>query len=395
MGLQQAHVIADFQQCAIMRETTAGTYVAPTAADYVKVLSTGFGFTQDPMMRDDANDGIDDYEFTEEKRDCPMTIESLIIPSGTAGTAPQHSLLYEAGFGTITDGVSDVAYTLAGSQSSVALSGIRKFHVINSILMEQFSGFVINETKFTIGGKEKPKVAFTGEAMNLIRVIRALAADTVVGASGSVLLTAPEAFGYEAGGRVAIAAQTNGGVGFTVGAITPAASGGTGTALPVSPNHAGYVTGDAITPFSPAPSAYVGSPLSHTRGSMTIGGRACPIQSADITIARNMDFVKDEFGSLGMTDAIIGRRVISLEYTIRARADFLYQLNYAKQLVAQACTMVIGYVAGRILTLSVPQATLFPSAIDIGQNGTGTMKLRGRAMASAQGALNAVTATFT
>lgn len=382
MGLQFQHALGHLQGFAAMIETTPGSYVAPSTDDFMHCISTSFGFAKDPSLRDDFQDGLDDYEVVDEKQTIPIQVDQYFMP-GAAGVAPIQARLLRGIFGAtpVVDSGVSVTYALSNTVQN-CLSLFRRFDRDTPRFAEQVAGCALNELTMSFPGAEKPKMTFSGEAMVHTAVGNATIPGTAA-AGATITLTTPQGRGFDVSlisanrGLVQIGSQTNGGAGFAVTARGD-------TSISVSPNHAGYSANDRVVPFAPTPT-YVGAILGHTTGSMTVDSVDRKIQSGEVKVSKNLEYVKDEFGTAGMTDAIVGRRLTMVKAVIRAREDVVLEMSRRKDLTARNVSFKVGPTTGRYYEILCPRVVFYPGPLTVGQNGSGTLELNGVALASAQG----------
>lgn len=394
MGLNLGHVVGEFQQFAAMIQTDKDTFVLPTTTDFMKVIDTEFGVMKPNEPRDDALEGLDDYETTEGKREVSVTINRFMTPSGSLGVAPAESVLLRAMMGAAPTGVGggvSVIYPLG--TGNVALSLMRRYNSYAPTLMEYIVGFALEEGKFTLAGAEKPRWSFSGPAINHLATGNGQVNGTVT-SSTTVPVNAPTGWinttkvgrGFDIGGRVQIGALTNGGVGYAI-------AGPRADAQIVLGTSGSFANLDAVIPYCPSPT-HVGSPLGHTVGSLTVDTLAWPITALEGTVKRNLAIVNDEALAAGMTDAIVQRRNITGKVTVRARADFVNELSRRKDVETRALLVTIGGTAGRIIEISMPRILPDVDKITVGQNGPGTFEIPFRALAASDGATGALVITY-
>jgi hypothetical protein len=386
MGLNLGHISGEFQRFAAMLETTPGTYVPPITTDFLKLIDSTIDHTIPQDERDDALEGLDPYETITGKREIAVSLNRYLTPSGSLGVAPAESVLLRALLGLAPTGIGggvSVVYGLGTLNEAVSLC--RQYNSFAPIFQEQVAGFVIEEGKLTVQGADKPKWSFSGHAFTHVAVGKTAVSGNF-GPATAVPVTAGTGHGFDIGGRFQVAAQTNGGVGYTASTAKAANTITSNVAITATLN-------DIVRPFCPTPT-HVGAVIGHTAGAFSIDAVSWPLIALELDIKRNLVLVNDEYGATGMTDAILGRRMITGKMTIRAREDFLLEVSRLKEFAQRALILTMGGTAGRIAELSLPQILPDAKGIVVGQSGPGTFDVPFRALASADGSANALALTY-
>ncbi|NIM50449.1 MAG: hypothetical protein GTO22_14565 [Gemmatimonadales bacterium] len=192
------------------------------------------------------------------------------------------------------------------------------------------------------------------------------------------------------GSVIQVGADDNSGAGYELTAVSGDTLTSTG---------AGWtpLVSEVVAPFAPAPSTS-GSVVSHTLGSMTVGGTAFRITGAEFTLNRNLNYFKDEAFADGLSDANPGWREMSISMTLRARKDRIGELERRKRFTARAVTMVMGATAGNTWTLAMPTVEFMVGKMDVPDSpggGEGTITIVGTPLDSAEGAADRATLAIT
>jgi len=183
----------------------------------------------------------------------PWTIDCLLRPSGTAGTAPDIGNVLKHLFGTesIDTGVS-VTYSFLEDPTSLSAS----IYVARSETQEGVYGAVVN--KATVSwGEGLAKVSFSGEGTDYINAGYALATIS----TSSTLLTVDDGSQFSAYGIVQLGDDDNTGAGFRIESIS-------GNDLTLSAATS-VASSSSVKAFLPDPT-YTGDPLGGTAGSLSL-----------------------------------------------------------------------------------------------------------------------------
>ena len=384
MGINLDHILGSQQRFYLKTETTKGTTIRPLAADALKVISSAFPFTSPRVGRDDANDGLSDYEMVSDKGEFPVQFQRYVTPSGAAGTEADEGPAVAAVLGVAVEdpGVS-WTYSPDDAQSLPAFSAWRLFNGATPIYMDHVFGLILNDLKLSVPGNSRPMWDFSGKGMGHVGTGYALT--TNAGAPGTTpQFASPDGRNFEVGSVVQIDATNNGGIGFGVTAVTD---------TQITVPSATWGIGDIVQPFAPTP-AVAGSPIGHTVGSLTIDAVAWPIKSLEATWSKNLDYIEDEFGAAAMTDAGRGKMVASGRIVVRARRDRIIENIRRKLFEQRAIVLTMGSGAGLTCVVNFPQVELVVGNSSIGQNGVAETEIAFLALDSAEGAADSYSVVY-
>ena len=391
MGIATLHALPRERQFFAKEETSFGTAAQPAATDALKVLpGTQFGAatitrtdrmdnraTRDLLERITGN--IDPVEFT---------IETYIMPSGAAGTAPDCGPLLKAAFGVETVvGSTSVTYSTTDTQS--AQKSLTLVDNMSYVVSQHLIGAIVDKVKISGSGGEPPKFTFTGRAKNHILTGRS----TLSGAFAGSTVTVADGSMFRAGSLVAIIDPTtlavvdsNSGAGFPVASIAT-------NAVTVTGSPAGTDAADIMVPWTPSQTT-AGSPLSgKDLTTCTIGGTAVRVMAWEVELDNGYNLHADEAGQQTFTDRDEGHRVITCKLTFKARQDWAVFMAERSEFGAHAIVLALNAGAGKILTISLPYTEYEYEQISAPDNGVATFALPGRALGSAGN--DALTAAFT
>ncbi len=391
MGQAQKHVLGRNQRFYATPEVTFGTFVKPTGANAMKVLSSTVEFDQERVERNDARQSRDYFERITRRKNVTFGMEAYLIPSGAGATPPDITDMLQAVIGAETIGGADVQWDPAENQGDLgSLSIVREF---NGTLIEVLTGSWIESLTINLSGGDEAKVSFEGRAKDMVSCGAAgllagveAAAQTVIG------LGAGEAAGYEEGVVVAIVNPTtgatvddNGGAGYEVSNVDLGTDEITVTPALVI----GAAAGDRVIPFVPTETT-AGSPTSGILGSLSLDAApALPIISFEATLTNNHKPTDDEFGQDSSTDYIDGPRDVTGSFTVRARRDEIIELQRRKRFLTRDIKVKsgpdTGGGAGDTYTLDFDVAEFMFSGVDVPESEEGTFTLPFRALGTTGG----------
>ena len=385
MGLQVPHILGQNQRFATKFESTPGTYNPPANTDFIKVLSSDFAVKREQEARDDANEGLDPYEMITMRGDLTATVERYFTPAA-AGTSPQEAVLLQSllcGVPATTPSTS-VAFSLLNADPALnrrALTIQRYFNADDVFWSQALTGFVVNEGKFSGSGTEKPKMSFTGKAMGLIEAGYTTTSGTGTSTSTLTLATGSGRY-FDVGARINVGADTN-------LAVSAQAASGLTLGSTIS-----FADAEVVAPYCPTPSITAGAVVGLTGGSFSYGGTAYSVQAWEINVSRNMAFTEDEYGSTYMTDASRGQRVISGKVSVKASRTLTNDLIRRGQFSDLAISINVGATSGRYVNISLPQVRPMIDKLNVSNSGVGTFDIPFVALASTEGAVDAMTITY-
>lgn len=367
MGVANLHALPRERKFYAKAETTFGTAAQPAGTDALKIRpGTQFGAaaitrtarndnraTRDVLERITGN--IDPIDFT---------VETFLLPSGSAGTAPDAGPLFKAAMGveTVSGGVS-VTYSTTDTQG--AQDSLTLYDQISYVLSEHLVGAVVQEMKISGSGGDTPIVTFTGQGKNHWLTGRS----ALAGAFSTSTVTVADGSMFKVGSLVAIIDPTtlavvdsNSGAGFPVTAVS-------GNDVTVTGTPTGTDAADILIPWSPTETT-AGSPLSgKDLATMTLGGSAVRVTQWEVSLANNHSLHADEAGQQTMTDYTEGIRAITGKVTFRARQDWVVHAAERTEFGTHAVVIAIGATAGRICTINVPYAEYEFEQISKPENG--------------------------
>jgi hypothetical protein len=332
-------------------ETTYGTFVQPAGTDAIKLVSPAdFTFQYERKNQEYQSASRSRISRLTGKRTGSWSIEKYLLPSGTAGTAPDDGPLWKSlcGVETVTPATS-VVYTLSALQTTLyPLSLVR---TCDGLIMEGLSGCPVESMTLKVSGGSEPRVSFAGPASDLGYAGYSTLASTASNLATSIVVATADISQFANGGIVKVGSSDASGAGHLI-----TAGGGTNT-LTISPGLTGeQASGQVVAAFAPTQTT-AGTPATGLLGSLTIdAGSAMKLTGFEITVKNNLKTHGDECFSSVVTDATPGWRDVSGKVSIRSRRDYLVHLFKRKTFATRALVCVIGTTAGSILTTTVPYA---------------------------------------
>lgn len=340
MGMATPHALGRQRKFFAKAETTYATGVTPAASDAIKVLKTNMAFKQAREDRMDSRASASVLESITGRKEVTWGCEGYLIPSGTAGTAPDIGVLIKAIMGIETvNAVTSVVYTLTASQSvRASLSLLREWSVVAS---ERCVGAVPHTMNLKASGGERPRISFEGFASDLYGTGRTTLNGALSGGETSVPVT--DGSFLEAGSLISIGSSTGP---HTVTAVST-------NTLTVTPSVSGAQSDLAeVIPYVPSETT-AGSPVAGITGSFVIAGTTIPVTGFELSIKTNDAPVDDEAFQSTVTDYIPGFREVTGKFDIRVRRDLYKWIRAAKLFGVRDLAVTIGATAGSILTVDM------------------------------------------
>jgi hypothetical protein len=336
MGLTQNHALGRNELFYAKQETVNGTWVKPAGADAAKILKSDFGWKPDRKPRRLKNSTKTIMERVTGKIECPWSVESEIIPSGTAGTPPDLHPLYYAAVGAYTN-VGGTSDTYSTTEDQTAYTNTMYRH-IPGIWQECVWGAWVDTMTISVSGGGIPTVKFEGGAMGHAQTGTSTLNGAMVGSATMVVATA-DAWNFEQNSIVQVAANTNTSTGYQVTVATARPSFTLETTLSAD-------TAAAVIPYMPTETT-AGSPLAGISGSVSLDGGTIYATGFEVTLKNNFKANTDEALIQYPSDLWPGFRDVTGKITFKARKDWL--IKYAKRKdvsTKKAIVLTIGAAAG-------------------------------------------------
>lgn len=389
MGVSQLHALGRNRKFYVNEETTyidsenvATAFVKPAGTDAAVVLNASFTPAQERKVRDDARASRSALEQITGKKSATWSVESYVLPSGTAGTAPDLGPLFKGAMGTETvSGGTRVTYSLNTNQDLGSFSLTQFF---NETFMETLTGCYVNSMTISVAGGEEPKVTFEGESSGLYiptttspSAAQLTAGESTATVDGSGTGTsfdvhAGEGENFKPGSVISVATDTD--------LVVTAVSNDTITV----DSSITFADDDEVKPFAPTETV-AGSPIAGILGSLTLAGNSLPITSFEVTVANNNKGIADEAFVAGTSDYVPGFRDVTGSLSIRCRRDLAIEIGKRLDFGTQAIVVTCGDTAGKKLIVEIDDAEFEVAAVDTPQSDEVVVPMNFRALATSAG----------
>ena len=389
MGVSQLHALGRNRKFYVNEETTyidsenvATDFVKPAGTDAAVVLNASFTPAQERKVRDDARASRSALEQITGKKSATWSVESYVLPSGTAGTAPDLGPLFKGAMGTETvSGGTRVTYSLNTNQDLGSFSLTQFF---NETFMETLTGCYVNSMTISVAGGEEPKVTFEGESSGLYiptttspSAAQLTAGESTATVDGSGTGTsfdvhAGEGENFKPGSVISVATDTD--------LVVTAVSNDTITV----DSSITFTDDDEVKPFAPTETV-AGSPIAGILGSLTLAGNSLPITSFEVTVANNNKGIADEAFVAGTSDYVPGFRDVTGSLSIRCRRDLAIEIGKRLDFGTQAIVVTCGDTAGKKLIVEIDDAEFEVAAVDTPQSDEVVVPMNFRALATSAG----------
>lgn len=375
MGLNYTHALGRNQKFYAKAESTAGTFAKPAGTDAMKVLKSSFPFTYERIPRMDARSTRSTLEQITRRMAVKWALEKYVIPSGSAGTAPDDGELLKAAFGTETVNAStSVVYSLSDTQTLRTVSLVREF---NAVLSEAIAGACVNSVKLSMSGGDVPKLSYEGFGWTMAHTGVAVLNGAVAGGASTFTTTAATNRNITVGSVVSLGSDTNSGAGYQVTAVNTSTYVCTFTPVAVT----GASDGASVAPYVPTETTS-GNPAAGIDGAITVGGASLPLTAFEVTLSNAVKEINDEANQQTTTDYIPGIREITGKVTVRARQDQIIRIGRSRAFATEAISAACGTTAGKILTVSIPYAEIIVPSVEVPESEEGTFELAFKALGS-------------
>ena len=389
MGVSQLHALGRNRKFYVNEETTyidsenvATDFVKPAGTDAAVILNASFTPAQERKVRDDARASRSVLEQITGKKSATWSVESYVLPSGTAGTAPDLGPLFKGAMGTETvSGGTRVTYSLNTNQDLGSFSLTQFF---NETFMETLTGCYVNSMTISVAGGEEPKVTFEGESSGLYiptttspSAAQLTAGESTATVDGSGTGTsfdvhAGEGENFKPGSVISVGSDTD--------LVVTAVSNDTITV----DSSITFTDDDEVKPFAPTETV-AGSPIAGILGSLTLAGNSLPITSFEVTVANNNKGISDEAFVAGTSDYVPGFRDVTGSLSIRCRRDLAIEIGKRLDFGTQAIVVTCGDTAGKKLIIEIDDAEFEVAAVDTPQSDEVVVPMNFRALATSAG----------
>jgi len=389
MGVSQLHALGRNRKFYVNEETTyidsenvATAFVKPAGTDAAVILNASFTPAQERKVRDDARASRSALEQITGKKSATWSVESYVLPNGSAGTAPDLGPLFKGAMGTETvSGGTRVTYSLNTNQDLGSFSLTQFF---NETFMETLTGCYVNSMTISVAGGEEPKVTFEGESSGLYiptttspSAAQLTAGESTATVDGSGTGTsfdvhAGEGENFKPGSVISVGSDTD--------LVVESVSNDTITV----DSSITFTDDDEVKPFAPTETV-AGSPIAGILGSLTLAGNSLPITSFEVTVANNNKGIADEAFVAGTSDYVPGFRDVTGSLSIRCRRDLAIEIGKRLDFGTQAIVVTCGDTAGKKLIVEIDDAEFEVAAVDTPQSDEVVVPMNFRALATSAG----------
>lgn len=385
MGQEQLHGLGYNQQYYAEVESTYATFVRPTATGAFNALSVSIERKQAQRPRRDNRGVRGDYELVLGDREVTWSVKGLVIPSGTAGTAPDMGALYMLAMGASANSpATSETYSHSSTQGA---HGSITLHRWSDVLMEAATGCFCEDFKIAISGSDEPTVEFSGIAASYVMTGCSTLAAAMV-ATDQMNVVDNESSAFMTNSIVQIGADTNSGVGYLISDDSDPFT----IQSSISASN-----GADVLPYAPTPTL-AGSPANGISGSFSLDATTIvPVTAFEYNVKNNMNAHRYALNPT-VGDYTEGYREVTGSITIKLRRDQVHHLGRRLNAITTArdIAVVIGDTAGSICTINVDRARFDGSAINFPDSGEeADVQIPWRALASARTTNNESTIVFT
>lgn len=348
------------------KESAYGAHVLPLGANAMKVRTTSFNLTHERKDRNEKGSTRSITSRITGRKAVEWSLSKYLMPSGTAGTAPDDGKLLEALLGTETPVVStSVTYSLL-AEPGISLDLVRETGTLREII----TGAVPTKAEISWGGTDEPKIQYSGSAKDKITCGRT----TLAAAASSAALTVADGGQLAVGAYVQVGDQNNTGAGYKILSIVD-------DTVTVDTS----VTednGEAVFPMPVTP-VTTGAPFPTTVGSVTVFGDTMYTTKGSISIDQKVELRNDEFATESATGMRYpGFREVMGSLDLYLKASDVKYINDAKAFGNGAIVIVFGNTAGSICTISIPAAEITIPNVEIPEEGECTITLEFKGLGS-------------
>ncbi len=348
-------------------------------APKVPVASEAIRFSKVSIQLNEERESRDDIQGTRSmgatilgRRSATFSISGRLLPSGTAGTAPDIGELVKACLGT--EALAGTSLYSLKKDLETTMLGLTITHFGNYMSMA-VKNAIVQEVSVSASGGDHATFEASGEATDVIHTGSSTVATIQSAGNANVVVATGHGARYSIGSNI----KVNGVGGHNVTSVT-------GDALVVTPAVvAAQVVGHTVVPDEPTGTT-AGDPISKTKGSVTIGGESVNVLSLSSKITNNLKMRADEYGVLGATGFDSGsRREVSFETELRMLKSNFQMLGWAHGNTQKAIIYTIGNVTGKRLLITMPQAEIDPPSIENPEDDPAVFSLSGKALSSGAG----------
>lgn len=390
------------QMFFIKEETTRGTLIACTGADYFYTLQGGSVTFAQALAPSGHRSGRHMQNTVKEKKTCEWSIPTYInidsdAVQGTAELEAGISLLWESLLGrkTVPAGVLFDAVTAPAKTFSL-------FH-IGDAWSEQVRGGFVQQGEISLPGDGQSQITWSGNAKD--RFLVGIGKSITANAANEVTLAAGEARRFPVGSLVMIV-KSNGTTRSTDTA-TPRTVTASNTGTDVV-TLSGAVLTDADGTVNPVYLAYwepstitsgIDEPQTGLVGTVAIDtfpSAAC-VRNATITINNNHELVNYCFGADSLSGPLYipgSKLEVTVSMEMNLNAKMVEYLNKLNTFLGNAIEITVGDLAARYFKVDLPKVIFSIPAISVPESGSIPVTFEGTAYQTALDTGDEITVSY-
>lgn len=358
------HALPRDRRMFVLDEPTYGTLVQNASTDAVRILSGGIESHVIERTEIDDNRATRSLEdqITGSIPPVPWSIETYLVPSGTAGTPPDTDQLFRKAMGVVTNvpatsdtySLSDVQGDLGQLSMWEAMGRVGAAGALGYVVSEALSGAWVETMTLKGSAGDPPTVSFSGMGSKYILTGRGTLTSSPSGVDNFTTgdasnLKVGSLFGIYAAADGVTVVDDNSGAGHVVTAIA-------GTTITASASTITAASGDIFAPLALVPTLVSTPPLAGIIGSLKLATLTIPITSWEVTLTNGLIAHSDEAFQQNTTGYHEDKRRVTGSVSLRLSADQAILLSQRTDLGTQVLEIIIGSVAGNICTINVPKA---------------------------------------
>jgi hypothetical protein len=374
MGQNQGHALGRNRRDFIKKESTPFTFETLADANALKLLNFSLNLAHERGDREDWRPQRSIMERITRRKVGSWSLEAYMLPSGTAGTAPDLGAVLEVAFGiapTVVGGTS-VTYNLTPNQNMGTFSAHQGFPIASGQAYGKTArGCWAESLGISINGTDAPRITAEGGCADVAHSGFGTSSATSSGTtitlqSGEGAYFQPGSFIIVQGGDIRSVVSIAGDV-LTVNSATA-----------VSTGH-WVAAWQGVTPVT------VGAPLGGITGGITIGGDTVSAVSMDINLANNHKAIDDEALASTVEDYIPGFRSVTGTIAVRARGDYLKYMLRRQAFAPVAVNVTVGNVAGSRIKFNMAAVEIEYGEDQVPGDAEVTLQLPFKALGSSAG----------
>lgn len=352
-------------------------------------LSESLEGAEEREPRPDRSGQADHTERYTGRKSATWEITKLLLPQGTAGSQPDDTHLWEAGFGHLSVGATAVEYILATlSDTSLTIRrGVRSGIGISGAgdLQDHVIGAICNRVEVTWGNQGNnglAQVVFAGDAKEYGHTGNTtLSLAGQLSSASIVSVTLANAKHLSPGSLIILPhLDTGGGSGILVDSVNYT----TNSFLCSETRDSTHSNLDVVRPYNPTASTS-GTPIHAKKGTLSLDGSVTTIKhlGGRVTLEQNKGLLNEEVGSDGATQVLrTDRRMVtfSLEFIMKKTETWL--LGDVRANNQKNIEVMIGDAAGKRLQLHLPVAEFNFTPANIPEQEVARITLEGQALAN-------------